>query len=58
VKFGIGDTVDHKTLDLGRGKVRFIYRAEVLVAFDKALPGRYAKRALQSGARPVVSAVA
>jgi hypothetical protein len=46
VKFRIGDTVYHKTLDLGRGKVRFIYRAEVLVAFEKALPRQYAKEDL------------
>ncbi len=46
VKFRIGDTVYHKTLDLGRGKVRFLYRAEVLVAFQKALPGRYPKEQL------------
>ena len=46
VKFRIGDTVYHKTLDLGRGRVRFLYRAEVLVAFEKALAGRYAKEEL------------
>ena len=46
VKFRIGDTVYHKTLDLGPGKVRFIYRAEVLVAFEKALASRYAKEEL------------
>ena len=46
VKFRIGDTVYHKTLDLGRGRVRFLYRAEVLVAFEKALPTRYPKEEL------------
>src|SRR5690348_2306578 len=46
LKFRIGDTVYHKTLDLGPGKVRFICRAEVLVAFEKALPGRYPKEEL------------
>ncbi len=46
VKFRIGDTVYHKTLDLGRGKVRFFYRAEVLVAFEKAVPTRFPKEEL------------
>ncbi len=46
VKFRIGDTVYHKTLRLGCGKVRFLYRAEVLVAFEKALPARYPKEEL------------
>jgi hypothetical protein len=46
VKFRIGDTVYHKTFDLGPGKVRFIYRAEILVAFEKALPTRYPKEEL------------
>lgn len=46
VKFRIGDTVYHKTFDLGPGKVRFLYRAEVLVAFEKALPTRYPKEEL------------
>jgi hypothetical protein len=43
VKFRIGETVYHKTLDLGRGKVRYIYRAKLLVAFEKLAAGRYAK---------------
>lgn len=46
VKYRIGDTVYHKTVDLGRGKVRYIYRTELLVAFEKSLPGRYAKEEL------------
>lgn len=46
VKFRIGDTVYHKALNLGPGKVRFVYRAEVLVDFTNALPARYAKEAL------------
>lgn len=46
LKFRIGDTVYHKTLDLGRGKVRFLYRTEALVAFEKALPTRYPKEEL------------
>ena len=36
----------HKTLDLGRGKVRFLHRTETLVAFEKALPTRYPKEEL------------
>ncbi len=46
VKFRIGDTVYHKTLNLGRGKVRFLYRTEVLVAFEMALPTRYPEEEL------------
>lgn len=46
VKFRIGDTVYHKTLNLGAGKVRFIYRTEVLVDFTNATPARYAKEEL------------
>ncbi len=55
VKFRIGDTVYHKTLNLGRGKVRFLYHAEVLVAFEKALPTRYPKDELSKiEPRPVI----
>ena len=43
VKFRIGDTVYHKTDHLGTGKVRYIYRAELLVAFEKSAAGRYPK---------------
>lgn len=43
LKFRIGETVYHRTLDLGRGKVRFIYRAKLLVAFEKLAAGRYSK---------------
>ncbi len=46
VKFRIGDTVYHKTLNLGAGKVRFLYRVEALVAFEKAVPTRYPKEEL------------
>ncbi len=46
VKFRIGDTVYHKSLDLGRGKIRYIYRTELLVAFERAAAGRYAKETL------------
>ncbi len=46
LKFRIGDTVYHKTLDLGQGKVRFLYRAEALVALQKALVTRYPKEEL------------
>ncbi len=35
-----------KTLNLGPGKVRFIYRTEALVAFEKSLPGCYPKEEL------------
>jgi hypothetical protein len=47
MKFRIGDTVYHKTADLGRGKVRFIYRTELLVAFEKSSAGRYPKEDLR-----------
>ena len=45
VKFRIGDTVYHKTDHLGTGKVRYIYRTELLVAFEKSASatGRYRK---------------
>lgn len=43
VKFRIGDTVYHKTDPLGAGKVRYIYRTELLVAFEKSAAGRYPK---------------
>ena len=46
MKFRIGDTVYHKTLDLGRGKVRYIYRSELLVAFENSPAGRYPKEEL------------
>lgn len=46
VKFRIGDVVYHKTLDLGRGRVRYIYRTELLVAFENSQAGRYPKEAL------------
>ncbi len=46
VKFRIGDTVYHRSLDLGRGKIRYIYRCELLVAFERAAAGRYAKEDL------------
>ena len=45
-KFRIGDIVYHKTQDLGRGTVRYIYRAELLVAFQKFAAGRYRKEEL------------
>jgi len=45
-KFRIGDIVYHKTQDLGRGTVRYIYRAEMLVAFQKFAAGRYRKEEL------------
>jgi hypothetical protein len=43
VKFRIGDIVYHKSLNLGRGKVRYIYRSELLVAFENSPAGRYPK---------------
>lgn len=46
VKFRIGDIVYHKTLELGRGRVRYIYRNELLVAFEHSRAGRYAKEEL------------
>jgi hypothetical protein len=46
VKFKIGDTVYHRTLDLGRGKVRYIYQAELRVAFEKVRANRYPKEEL------------
>ncbi len=35
MNFRIGDVVCHRTLDLGRGKVSYLYRDEVLVNFEK-----------------------
>jgi hypothetical protein len=49
MKFRIGDTVYHKTLNLGRGKVRYIYRSELLVAFENSPAGRYPKEELCKG---------
>ena len=46
VKFRIGDMVFHKTLNLGRGRVRYIYRTELLVAFENSPAGRYPKEEL------------
>lgn len=46
VKFRIGDIVYHKTLELGRGRVRYIYRNELLVAFENSPAGRYPKEEL------------
>ena len=46
VKFRIGDTVYHRTLDLGRGKIRYIYHAKLRVAFEKLPAGRYSKEEL------------
>jgi hypothetical protein len=48
VNLRVGDTVHHSTLDLGTGKVKYLYRDEVLVDFGKAAVGdiqeqRYAK---------------
>lgn len=45
-KFRIGDIVYHKLQDLGPGRVRYIYRAELLVAFAKSAAGRYRKEEL------------
>ena len=53
VKFRIGDIVYHKTLALGRGRVRYIYRTDLLVAFENSLAGRYPKDELcKSEAHP------
>jgi hypothetical protein len=46
IKFRIGDIVYHKNLDLGRGRVRYIYRTELLVAFESSPAGRYPKEDL------------
>jgi len=46
MKFRIGDIVYHKTMDLGRGRVRYIYRSELLVAFENSPAGRYPKEEL------------
>ncbi len=43
VKFRIGDTVYHKSLNLGRGRVRYIYHTGLLVAFENSPAGRYPK---------------
>lgn len=45
-KLKVGDTVYHTTLDLGQGKIRYIYREEVSVDFEKATVGRYPKAEL------------
>ena len=57
VKFRIGDTAYHKTLDLGPAKVRFIYRTEVLVAFEKALPTRPKEELCKSGPHPALQPI-
>ena len=41
-----GDTVYHNTLDLGKGKVRYVYHDAVLVVFEKAEARRYPKAML------------
>ena len=46
VKFRIGDIVYHKTLALGQGKVRYIYRSKLLVAFENSPAGRYSREEL------------
>ena len=46
VKFRIGDIVYHKSLNLGRGRVRYIYHTELLVAFENSAAGRYPKEDL------------
>lgn len=46
VKFRIGDIVYHKSLNLGRGRVRYIYHTELLVAFENSPAGRYPKEDL------------
>jgi hypothetical protein len=43
VNLRVGDTVHHSTLDLGTGKVRYVYRDEVLVDFEKAAVRRYSR---------------
>lgn len=35
-KLRIGDAVYHRNLDLGPGKVRYIFRGFVTVSFEKA----------------------
>ncbi len=48
-----------QTLNFGPGKVRFIYRTEMLVAFEKALPCRHPKEELSKAEpRPALSAAA
>ena len=46
VKFRIVDVVYHKRVNLGRGRVRYIYRTELLVAFENSPAGRYPKEEL------------
>ena len=46
VKFRIGDIVYHKRVNLGRGGVRYIYRTELLVAFENSPADRYPKEEL------------
>lgn len=42
-KLRIGDAVYHRNLDLGPGKVRYIFRGFVTVSFEKAPVQRYSK---------------
>lgn len=46
VNVRVGDTVYHSILDLGKGKVRYAYHDEVLVAFERADVQRYPKATL------------
>jgi hypothetical protein len=56
VKFRVGDIVYHKNLDLGRGRVRYIYHTELLVAFANSPAGRYPREDLcKSEPHPVTS---
>lgn len=43
VNLRVGDTVYHSRLALGKGKVRYLYRDEVLVDFEKAAVRRYSR---------------
>jgi len=42
----IGDVVYHKAINLGRGKIRYIYRKELLVDFEKSMARRYPREEL------------
>jgi len=43
-KLRIGDIVYHRDLDLGPGKVRYLFRGAVTVSFEKTAVQRYSKQ--------------
>jgi transcription elongation factor GreA-like protein len=43
LKFRVGETVYHRTLDLGTGTVRYVSRDDLIINFEKAPVQRYKK---------------